>query len=128
METFDTRAYFAGLLAVARADDRLTDEEVSFLREQAELLDFDVEPLLNNPPTTLNVDFGSTSQITKRMIIRDCIALANVDGSYDAEEKERIRSIAAGAGISSNEVAGIEQWLEDYTNLMKRGESLFVCE
>ncbi len=125
LEDFEADTYFAALLLIAKADGTISETELSFLKGQAHLLNFDLEQLLACTTRTDIETLASASVMTKRIILRDCISLANIDGHYDDSERKRVTEIAAQWGVGADEIQNIEQWLEEYWTVMEKGKELF---
>ena len=125
LEDFDADSYFAALLMIATTNGTISETELSFLKGQAHLLNFDLEQLLACT-TRPNIEkLASSSVMTKRIILRDCISLANIDGNYDDSERKHVTEIAAQWGVGEDEIQNIEQWLEEYWAVMEKGKNLF---
>lgn len=127
LESFDVETYFRALVAVAAADGTICDDELGFMKDQATLLEFDLNPLMESTTSIEDFNLSTVSEFTKKLIIRDCIALAHADGNYDAEEKKEVAAIADKIGVPANQVADIEQWLTEYWAVLEKGERLFTA-
>lgn len=124
LEAIDREAYLRALVAIAHADDELHETELAFLRHQAEVLDVDLDAILESPRVALERLRERTDAITRRMVIRDCITLAAIDGELDATERARIREVAEQLGVSAARVDALESWLARYSALLEEGETL----
>lgn len=125
MPDFDVDAYFRALIAVARSDQLLGQEEEGFIRDQARVMGYDVEPLLASAER-IEVNLAAASNLTKRLVLRDCIFLAYADQNYEVSEKTRIRQIAEASGIDARLLARIELWVMKYWDVMEEGNELFL--
>lgn len=124
LERIDRVAYLKALISVAHADLKLQPAELEFLRNQAEAFDVDLEPLLDKPEADLSGICERINLPTRRMIIRDCITLAVVDGEYSDVEREQIGRVAESLGVSSERMAALEGWLERYSAVLEEGQAL----
>ncbi len=124
LESIDLDVYFSILKEIIHADKILHDEQMVYLRDQAELLDYDLEKLEKNLKTHKDIDWESTSGITKNIIIRDCIIMAYTNGEYHEDEAKMIRDIAQKMGMNESKIGDIESWLNDYWAVMQRAESI----
>ena len=123
LEGFDAEVYVRALVAVAQTDG-VRDEERAFITDHAAALG--VTP----PDFEQNVDVATlgkgTPEVTRRMIVRDCIVLASMDGDYTATERERIRDIARQLGVDSDVVAKLEAWITKYSDVLGEGQRLLA--
>ena len=124
LESIDLDVYFSILKEIIHADKILHDEQMVYLRDQAKLLDYDLEKLEKNLKTYKDIDWESTSSITKNIIIRDCIIMAYTNGKYHEDEAKMIREIAQKMGMDESKIGDIESWLNDYWAVMQRAESI----
>jgi len=126
LEGFDTDLYFKALISVAKADGELSEIEKEYILDQAKLLSFDINKMFNE-----NIDIGkiniiNSASVTKKILIRDCIALANINSHYDKSERETIMSIAKKIGLQQDQVKEIENWLNEYWQIMEKAEAIFA--
>lgn len=122
LEGFDAKAYLDALVAVAKADG-VKPEEREFIVQQAASLG--IEPDFEHP-IDLTILRSASSIVTRRIIIRDCIVLAAVDGDYSANERERIGEIASGLGVDARTVERIEDWIKRYSDILEEGQRIFA--
>lgn len=126
LQGFEKETYFKALITVANADNEFNEIEKEYLFDQAKLLEFDIAPIIDKKISLDELNLQQSSTITKKILIRDCIALAYLDEKYTDAEKNRINEIAINAGLEKDEVELIEKWLIDYWNLMEKAEEIFV--
>ena len=126
LESFDVDIYFEALLAVSKADGNLADIEVSYLKDQAVLMNFDLDSIINKKMDLSDISINNASNFTKKVIIRDCISLAYIDGHYDEKEKEEIIKIGQLIGVSNEDIKKIEAWLLEYWGIIEKGEKLLT--
>ena len=118
----DLNIYFSILEEVIHADKILHNEQMAFLKDQAKLLKYDLEGLEGNLKTHKDINWDITSNITKNIIIRDCIIMAYSDGEYHDEEARVIREIGYEMGMDETKINDIEIWLKDYWAVLERAE------
>jgi len=126
LQGFEKEIYFKALISVANADNNFNEIEREYLFDQARLLNFDIASIMEKKFTTSELNLKESSSITKKLLIRDCIALAYIDNKYTDAEKFRINEIAINAGLTPKEVETIEKWLIDYWNIMDKAEEIFA--
>lgn len=126
LDAIDREAYLQAMVAVARADRQIRSAELEFLQNQASALDVDLEPLLDGPAPDLAGIRVRTNAQTRRMIVRDCITLAAVDGEYAESERAHVRQVAEALGVSGVRVAAIEAWLQRYSEVLDEGQRLLT--
>lgn len=126
LEGFDTDLYFKALISVAKADGELSEIEKEYILDQGKLLSFDLGNLLDENTVIEDIKIDNSTSITKKILIRDCIALANIDSHYDKTEREAIMLIAKKIGLQAEQVNEIENWLNDYWQIMEKAEAIFA--
>jgi tellurite resistance protein len=120
----DDESYFSLLVAVAAADGEINADEMGFIQGQASVLNQEIDTLFENPPALKDIDVSKITKETRALVIRDCISLAYIDGSYNDVEKELVNTVAEKVGFEQPKVDALEQWLKDYWDLMERGANL----
>ena len=90
LNSFDSDSYFKLLVIVAGADGNICESELAFLQDQAKLMDYDLHAVLNKGLNLSDIKVQGISIVTKKIVIRDCISLAHIDGVYDKNESEKI--------------------------------------
>lgn len=121
LKDFDGSAYLSALVAVAQADG-VTPEEEEFIRGQAEAMGIPMPDLTKPVEVATVADVAST--VTKRVIVRDCIVLALVDGHYTENERQRIFDIARQFGVEPALVERMERWAKDYSRVLAEGQAI----
>ena len=122
-------AYVGVLIHVAAADGDLVREESAAIEaamgramirpKQREKL----RPQLakqNELPKLL----GQLSEDACRVVLRDSMIIAAVDGDYHESELEAIREIAKASGVSKKELDSLFNWVEDGWRWMARGRGI----
>lgn len=126
LEGFDTDLYFKALISVAKADGELSEIEKKYILDQGKLLSFDLGDMLNENTVIEDIKIENSASVTKKILIRDCIALANIDNHYEKSEREVIMSIAEKIGLQNEQIDEIENWLNDYWQIMEKAETIFA--
>ena len=122
-------AYVGVLIHVAAADGDLVREESAAIEaamgramirpKQREKL----RPQLakqNELPKLL----GQLSEDACRVVLRDSMIIAAVDGDYHESELEAIKEIAKAGGVSKKELDSLFNWVEDGWRWMARGRGI----
>ncbi len=122
-------AYVGVLIHVAAADGDLVREESAAIEaamgramirpKQREKL----RPQLakqNELPKLL----GQLSENACRVVLRDSMIIAAVDGDYHESELEAIKEIAKAGGVSKKELDSLFNWVEDGWRWMARGRGI----
>ena len=122
-------AYVGVLIHVAAADGDLVREESAAIEaamgramirpKQREKL----RPQLakqNELPKLL----GQLSEDACRVVLRDSMIIAAVDGDYHESELEAIKEIAKASGVSKKELDSLFNWVEDGWRWMARGRGI----
>lgn len=137
-ERLDGHAWLTALAAVAMADGVIDPRERAFLGRHAELLGASLLEAFEASRSLAPLAALSTTDRTRRAILRDCVLLANVDGEYHPEERARIEQIAKLLGLSDADVREAEaraldaslplggespDWLRDYWALATKSEA-----
>ena len=126
LDGLDTNVYFQILFIVAYADGEYKDIEKEFISHQAKLMGFDLSTVTEKPVSMDMVDVSEMSSVTKNIILRDCIALAYIDGDYDNVERTKIMDLGRIFNVSEENINEIEQWHKDYLDIIERGYKLMV--
>ena len=72
-------------------------------------------------------ELKNSSDDIKNVIVFELIGLCLTDGKYDDEEKENIKKVADGLGVSTEKLATFEKDMNDYFELAKTmSEHLFL--
>ena len=120
--SLDGRALLRALAFIAWLDGKLDISELRYMKMQAHLLGVDnavsdaIDAAANGSVTLEQViePLRGANVRTKKSVIRDCIVLARVDGSFDRREKEVITSLAQQLGIGAAELKLLEQEADCY--------------
>lgn len=126
LENFDVEVYFKALLTVSKSDGSLDEVEVEYLKDQATLMNYDINSIINKDINFSELHIESTSNFTKKVIIRDCISIANIDNHYDDKEKIEIAKVGEKIGVSKEDIKKIEDWLFEYWGIIEKGEKIMT--
>ena len=122
-------AYVGVLICVAAADGDLVREESAAIEaamgramirpNQRERM----RPWLITPPDVEEL-LNEMSQDAKRVVLRDAIIIAAVDGDYHASELEIIQTISKSAKVRHSELEQLFAWLEEGWRWMAEGRGI----
>ena len=123
------KAYVGVLIHVAAADGDLVREESAAIEaamgramirpKQREQL----RPQLVEQ-TQLSKLLEQLSENACRVVLRDSMIVAAVDGDYHESELEAINAIAKAGGVSKDELKSLFNWVEDGWRWMAYGRSI----
>jgi hypothetical protein len=126
VEDIDITFYMRALVAVA-AVDGMSDAEADYIRSRSQMLGIDSSTLLSDPPPITAVS-GTASEITKRLVYRDCYVLASIDGPPSAKERAVLADLCDALGLAAGTAERIEDWMNRFSSLLTEGEALLVAE
>ena len=122
-------AYIGILICVAAADGDLVREESAAIEaamgramirpNRREMM----RPWITEPPE-MAILLDEMSEDAKRVVLRDSLIIAAVDGDYHDEEIRVIRNIAKAAGIDSPKLEALMKWIEDGWRWMALGREI----
>lgn len=121
LSEFNGTAYIQALIAISCVDG-VKDEEREFIENQAQMLNIDTFDLWSIP-----LDLSSITHlpdVTRRAIVRDCVALGAIDGEFSDRERSKVVDIANKLDVDERLVDAFERWLKDYSDLLDRGIQL----
>ena len=118
LDEFSPDLYFATLSEVAHVDG-LHPAEQTLLEQQAKLLGV----TLDNLPTVPD-DLSNLPWATKIMVYRDALVLAFADDIISPEEDEYLAKLSERMQLSKNTAELIHSWVNDYSALLDRFDSL----
>lgn len=124
--TIEERLAHAQLMVtVASIDGELVQEELvmiesimgkSMLHPEMRV---DVRNTLNHP-VEIEKSLEILSDTGQKLALRDAVLVSACDGEYDKKEIKIIKKIAKIAGVNSETLSKIYQWVEDYWTVYKR--------
>lgn len=122
-------AYVGILICVAAADGDLVREESAAIEaamgramirpNRRELM----RPWLAEPPEITKL-LGEMSDEAKRVVLRDSLIVAAVDGDYHETEIQVIKKIANAAGVNTKKLESLMEWIEDGWRWMALGREI----
>lgn len=125
------RDFIIGLVAFAKANGDVDENEQMFFQQAAAALELDQKSLdavneswTNNEMPTIKFE----NAVEKRFFLREAVQLSCVDGSYDAEEKKLAEKYAKELDIPESELRAIEKWVADGIKWQALGEKLIKGE
>lgn len=121
MRDFDPAVYIQALVTLAHVDGLLPIER-QYVEAKARLLAVDIA--WDAADGKLPPIAESVSELTRRVIVRDCIVLAGVDGEFSDDERKVVHRIAAWLEVEESACDRIEDWLRRYWELMDEAEAL----
>ena len=124
IDEFEPEIYIQALVAVASCDG-MTDDELEFIKSQAQMLGVDPGSALAAPVMVANVS-RSANQITRKLAYRDCYVLASIDGAPNARERDVLDQLRIALGLALDVCGKIEDWMNRYSALLEEGETLLA--
>lgn len=106
VESLDIGRYLRTLIRVARANGMVHVRERDFVEGQALLAGIDPHTLWEPVPEA--EEWVNVPVSTGQAVLRDCIALAHVDGEYDEQEQQAVRRVAARLGVDEARLRELE--------------------
>ncbi len=65
------------------------------------------------------------SEVGQQLALRDAVLVSACDGDYDKKEIRAIKKIAKIAGIKTEKISQIYQWVEEYWEVYNRSATFF---
>ena len=129
--TIEERLAHAQLMVtVASIDGELVQEELimiesimgkSMLHPEMRV---DVRNTLTHP-VEIEKCMEILSEVGQQLALRDAVLVAACDGDYDKKEIRAIKKIAKIAGIKTEKISQIYQWVEDYWEVYNISATFF---
>ena len=129
--TIEERLAHAQLMVtVASIDGELVQEELimiesimgkSMLHPEMRV---DVRNTLTHP-VEIEKCMEILSEVGQQLALRDAVLVAACDGDYDKKEIRAIKTIAKIAGIKTEKISQIYQWVEDYWEVYNSSATFF---
>jgi len=123
LDDFDAKTYLQALITVVKMDG-VKEIERQYVDARAALLGVDSAPLWAEEITELPPVSEDVGVVTRRVVIRDCILMACIDGDYTDRERSRVHQIAAWLSLEEQTCDHFEDWLRRYFELMDEQEAL----
>jgi hypothetical protein len=125
---FDPLMYVRILVAITKADPSNSKPEMEYVRQQAAGLPVDFDQVWAGTDRTFEIDQVRVSRHTALTLLKDCIALASLDGHFSLTEKERVYVYAEKLNIPRRDIQVLEAWVNDSRSLQARWEKLVSGE
>jgi len=123
LEDFDAETYLRVLILVVKVHG-IEPVERSFVESRAKILGVAHEHLWAETIDELPPLPDGMSDMTRRVVLRDCILIACLDGEYSDDERVWIHRICAWLGLSVATADQFEDWFHRYFDLMDEQEAL----
>ncbi|MEQ1570466.1 MAG: hypothetical protein ABMA64_32840 [Myxococcota bacterium] len=125
LEGFDAHAYLRALIAIVKVAG-VTDTERDYVESRARVLGVDSAPLWQETLTELPVLPDSVTERTRRVVLRDCVFIACIDGDYADKERAWVHRIRDWLGLAPEVSDLFEDWFRRYFDLMDEQEALLL--
>lgn len=122
---FDAELYLKLLHAVADADGVHPVEE-DYIRHQAAALHVDPEVVLGKGPIALEQLQLTASEVTRRMVYRDCYTLACADGAVSDQERATLHRLRRVLNLTPERATALEAWVARYSAMIEEGQALLT--
>lgn len=123
-DDFDPEMYIKILTAIAKADRFNGPPEAEYVRKQAKHLPVDFVKIWNDTDKNMTIGRSGVSRLTAMVILKDCIALASLDGNFSLAEKELVYTYAEKLDIPRSDVKKLEEWLTAGKQLREQWDKL----
>jgi hypothetical protein len=123
LEDFDAETYLRALIVVVKVHG-VEPVERDFVVSRARILGVEHEHLWDDEVADLPPLPDDLSDTTKRVVLRDCILIACIDGDYTDTERQFIHRIRDWLGLAPETVDLFEDWFRRYFDLMDEQEAL----
>ncbi len=121
---FDPELYIRILISILKADRENGIVEFDFVKRRADYLSLDMSEFWDTTEKNFSVASMAISRFTALSIIKDCVFLASLDGSYSLGEKEKVYSYAEKMDITRTDVDKLEEFVNNYKQLHAKWELL----
>lgn len=123
LEGFDAQTYLRALITVVKIHG-IEPIEREYVEARARVLGVDAAPLWAEQVTEFPPIPDEVGEVTRRVIVRDCIMMGCIDGEYSDQERAWVHKIADWLGVSEETCDHLEDWLHRYFALMDEQEAL----
>lgn len=123
LDDFDAETYLRALIVVVKVHG-VEPVERDFVVSRARILGVDDSHLWDDGVDELPPLPEGMSDMTRRVVLRDCILIACIDGEYTDTEREWIHRICAWLGLSLQTADLFEDWFHRYFDMMDEQEAL----
>lgn len=125
---FDPQMYIRILVAITKADSSNSKPEIDYVKRQSIGLPVDFDQIWESTDKTFETGRVNVSRHTALTILKDCIALASLDGNFSLTEKERVYVYAEKLNIPQRDVQALEQWVNASRDLELKWKKLVSGE
>jgi uncharacterized tellurite resistance protein B-like protein len=128
------RAFLAALLYIATIDDEFHPTEREFVQrtmEASQLPEEDRAAVLKTLEVRPPIDEILRPLVgtpTAKLLVRELVSLAYVDGAYVGSERSGVAAIAAKLGLQRDWLATVEAWVADGIAWHQRGQALLAVD
>ncbi len=120
---FDAETYLRALIVVVKVHG-IEPVERSFVESRARILGVEHEHLWDDTIDDLPPLPDGMSEMTRRVVLRDCVLIACIDGEYTDAERTWIHRICAWLSLSTTTADLFEDWFRRYFDMMDEQEAL----
>jgi len=123
LDDFDAETYLRVLILVVKVHG-IEPVERSFVESRARILGAEHEHLWDETIEELPPLPEGMSDMTRRVVLRDCVLIACLDGEYSDTERAWIHRICDWLGLSHTTADLFEDWFHRYFDLIDEQEAL----
>lgn len=123
LDDFHAETYLRVLIAVVKVHG-IEPVEREFVESRARILGVDHEHLWDETLTDLPALPDGMSDMTRRVVLRDCILIACIDGDYTDTERAWVHRIRDWLALGAETADLFEDWFRRYFDLMDEQEAL----
>lgn len=120
---FDARIYMTALITIVKLHG-IEPIEREFVEARAKLLGVDTTDLWEEDIESFPPVSDEVGEMTRRVIVRDCILMGCIDGDYSDKEREWVHRIATWLEVGEETCDLLEDWLHRYFAMMDEQEAL----
>lgn len=120
----DLLTYLMTLASLAHCDG-LHEKEIEFINIQSEIAGVPHEEIWSEQTTISDLDLRCLPALLKKLLIRDALALAYIDGEVSLEERNHMDEMTAVLGLTKDDSEIIENWLKSYWKILEQGKEIF---
>lgn len=121
---FDSEKYIKILIAVIKADRFNGPPEAEYVKRLADRLGVDFVKLWNETDKKMSINQMRVSRLTAMLVLKECIALASLDGNFSLAERELVYSYASKLDVPLSDVKMLEKWLDELKKVELEWEKL----
>jgi tellurite resistance protein len=118
----EVTAFMQLLVLIAKADGKITKEEIDFLNDYSNNTGLDWKELKEISLEEILSEFKTFS--SKIEVMQELVKLAMIDGDYSDEEKAGVKEIAHILSLPESKVIAIEDWVRRGLEWIAEGQAL----